>query len=65
MEVTVSENLAVTIGDRSAQLRPGEAFRLAENLIRRATVRMIAEEVTAAEAGASRQRQPATRVAAN
>ena len=42
--VTVAEDLAVAIGDRSARLSPGEAFRLAENLIRRATVRMISEE---------------------
>jgi hypothetical protein len=44
MQITVAEDLAVGIGDQIARLSPGEAFRLAEKLIRRATVRMIAEE---------------------
>jgi hypothetical protein len=44
MQVTVAEDLAVGIGDQTARLSPGEAFRLAEKLIRRATVRMITEE---------------------
>jgi hypothetical protein len=44
MQITVAEDLAVGIGDQIARLSPGEAFRLAEKLIRRATVRMITEE---------------------
>jgi hypothetical protein len=43
-QVNVGDDLAVAIGDRSARLSPGEAFRLAERLIRQATVRMIVEE---------------------
>jgi hypothetical protein len=45
MQVTVAKDLAVAIGDRTTHLSPGEAFRLAENLIRRATVCMITQEV--------------------
>ncbi len=47
MQVTVSDDLAVAIGDQSACLNPGEAFQLAEKLIRKATVAMITEEATA------------------
>lgn len=44
MHVTVAEDLRLAIGKQSERLSPGEAFQLAEKLIRRATVRMIAEE---------------------
>jgi len=47
MQVTVADDLAVAIGDQSARLNPGEAFRLAEKLIRKATVAMITEEAAA------------------
>jgi hypothetical protein len=50
MLVTVADDLAVGIGDRTARLNPGEAFRLAERLIRTATVRMITEEADAYDA---------------
>ena len=50
MGITVAEDLAVAIGEKSARLSPGEAFRLAEQLIRAATVRMVAEEVERAVA---------------
>src|SRR4051794_17910479 len=50
MHVTISDDLAVAIGDRSVQVSPSEAFRLAERLIRRATVRMMVEEAGCASA---------------
>lgn len=50
MPVTVAEDLVVAIGDQTARLRPGEAFRLAEKLIRKATVAMISEETAAFDA---------------
>jgi hypothetical protein len=55
MEVIVTNDLALAIGDRSAQLLPGEAFRLAECLIRRATVRMVEEEVTLASPACAKE----------
>jgi hypothetical protein len=39
MQITVAEDLAVGIGDQIARLSPGEAFRLAEKLIRAETGR--------------------------
>jgi hypothetical protein len=45
MHPTVSDDLALSIGNQSARLSPGQAFQLAERLIRRATVRMIEEEM--------------------
>lgn len=50
MRVDVDEDLAVAIGAESTRLSPGEAFQLAETLIRRATVRMITEEADRADA---------------
>jgi hypothetical protein len=64
MQVTVAEDLAVAIGDRRTRLSPGEAFRLAESLIRKATVRMITEEadrVTSADGPALRNANEGTR----
>jgi len=43
-QLQVTDDLIAVIGNRRAQLSPGEAFRTAERLIRRATVRMIEEE---------------------
>jgi hypothetical protein len=57
-QVIVGNDLAVAIGDQSVQVSPSEAFRLAEKLIRRATVRMIVEETEAASVTA----QPATTI---
>jgi len=50
-QVDIGEDLAVAIGDRSVRVSPGEAFRLAEKLIRTATTRMIVEETEAAVGG--------------
>jgi hypothetical protein len=61
MQITVAEDLAVGIGDQIARLSPGEAFRLAEKLIRRATVRMIAEEAQLGGRTASRAVREARR----
>jgi hypothetical protein len=44
MHVDVGEGPTVVIGDHSVQISPGEAFRLAEKLIRSGTVAMIEEE---------------------
>lgn len=44
MQVDIGEGPTVTIGDRRVQVSPGEAFRLAEKLIRSGTVAMITEE---------------------
>ena len=60
MQVTVADDLAVAIGDRSTQLSPGQAFKLAERLIRQATVHMIAEEADRADVS-SHVVQPAPR----
>ena len=49
-EIHVSADLAVAIGDQEARLSPGQAFRLAERLIRTATVAMITEETDRATA---------------
>ena len=54
MQVQVDPDLSVAIGDQTARLSPGEAFQLAERLIRSATVRMIAEEADRAEAETAR-----------
>lgn len=56
MQVQIDGDLSVAIGSRKAQLSPGEAFRLAEQLIRSATARMIVEE--ADRAGARTQAAP-------
>ena len=45
LQVTIADDLALSIGDRSARLSPGEAFQLAERLIRRATVAIVEEEI--------------------
>ena len=55
MQVQVDPDLPVAIGDQTARLSPGEAFRLAERLIRSATVRMIAEEADRADADSGRE----------
>ena len=51
----ITDDLAAVIGNRRAQLSPSEALRTAERLIRRATVRMIAEEVDRADARSTRE----------
>lgn len=60
MQVNVSDDLDIAIGDRSTQLNPGDAFRLAERLIRTATTRMIVEE-TEASAGHTARKERAGR----
>jgi hypothetical protein len=49
MGIEVREDLTVAIGGAAVRLTPGEGFRLAEQLIRRSTARMVEEEVEAAE----------------
>jgi hypothetical protein len=44
MEVTVADDLALAIGDRSARLSPSQAFNLAEVLIRSATRAIVQDE---------------------
>jgi hypothetical protein len=53
-QLQITDDLAVVIGNRRAQLSPGEALRTAERLIRRATVRMIEEEADNAAAASGR-----------
>jgi len=43
MDVSVSDDLTITIGDEAVQLKPREAFRLAERLIDRAAIRMVTD----------------------
>lgn len=45
MQVTVADDLALTIGGQSARLSPAQAYRLAESLIRKATRQLVAEEI--------------------
>ena len=49
VQVDTDPDLSVAIGNQTAQLSPGEAFQLAERLIRSATARMIREEADRAE----------------
>lgn len=56
MRVNVGKDLTVGIGDERERVSPGEAFRLAETLIRAATVAMIAEETTRATGSSSARR---------
>jgi hypothetical protein len=53
-QVMVADDLAVAIGNQAVRLSPGEAFRLAERLIRSAVVRMVSEETGACDIGAAR-----------
>jgi hypothetical protein len=48
--VEVCEDLGLRIGANKAALSPGQAFIVAEQLIRRATRQMVIEEVAAAGA---------------
>ena len=56
-QLQVTDDLAVVIGNRRAQLSPSEALRTAERLIRRATVRMIEEEADNAAAASDPKRR--------
>jgi len=57
LSVNVTDDLSVEVGGGRARVSPGEAFRLAERLIRAATVAMITEEVDARDASALARRQ--------
>ena len=56
VQVDTDPDLSVAIGNQTARLSPGEAFRLAERLIRSATARMICEEADRAQAESARGR---------
>ena len=43
-QVHINTDLSVAIGDQTARLSPGEAFRLAERLIRGATRAIVQDE---------------------
>ena len=44
LDIDISDDLGITVGDSRVCVSPGEAFQLAERLIRCATTRMIVEE---------------------
>ena len=56
VQVDTDTDLSVAIGNQTARLSTGEAFQLAERLIRSATARMICEEANRAEADSARGR---------
>ena len=57
MPVTVESDLRVRVGRNVARLTPSEGFAVAEQLIRTATRRLIAEEMGFAEPSTIRDHQ--------
>ena len=50
VQVATDPDLSLVVGNQSARLSPGQAFRIAEKLIRGATTRMVIEETDRATA---------------